>query len=49
MDHASSIYQEGGWLTEHYAVEMLRAAVFGSFEPWRSDQAEMLASMLARH
>lgn len=39
--------KEQGWLTEHYAVEMLRAAVFGSFEPWRPDQVERLASMVA--
>lgn len=43
------ISKEKGWLTEHYAAEMLRAAVFGSFEPWRPDQAECLKSMLARH
>lgn len=43
------ISKEKGWLTEHYAAEMLRAAVFGSFEPWRPDQAERLKSMLARH
>ena len=43
------ISKERGWLTEHYAAEMLRAAVFGSFEPWRPDQVERLALMLARH
>lgn len=37
------------WLNEHYVVEMLRAAVFLSFEPWRPDQVERLASMIARH
>lgn len=43
------VSMEKGWLTEHYAVEMLRSAVFCSFEPWRPDQVEHLASMIARH
>lgn len=43
------ISKEKGWLTEHYAAEMLRAAVFGSFQPWSPDEVERLASMLARH
>lgn len=43
------VSMEKGWLTEHYAVEMLRSAVFCSFERWRPDQVERLASMIARH
>jgi hypothetical protein len=38
-----------GWLNEHYVAEMVRAAVFGEFEPWRPDQVERLKSMLSRH
>lgn len=43
------INMETSWLNEHYVVEMLRSAVFRSFEPWRPDQVERLASMIARH
>ena len=45
-----SLFSKGqGWLTEYYAVDLVRAAVFGSLEPWRPDQVERLMSMIARH
>lgn len=49
ITRARLISNRGGWLTEHYAADMLRAAIFGEFEPWRPDQVERLETMLARH
>lgn len=43
------VSMEKGWLTEYYAVEMFRSAIFRTFEPWRPDQVERLATMIARH